>query len=293
MPFKSGYVAIVGRPNAGKSTLLNSILGERLSIVTSKPQTTRHRIAGIHNEDGAQIVFLDTPGYHFSEKTLNKVMVNVVEEAIGDADVICLLVSADQNDTDIEEKLFKKIGSAKCVLVVNKSDLISPATFDGIAKKYRDGWGAREIVILSALTGMGVKTFIEAIKERLPEGHPFFETDIYTDRNMRFIAGELIREEVFIQMQQEIPYSTAVVVDEFKEPTESNPVTKITASIVVEKESQKGMIIGQGGKRIKNIGKASRLKIEKMIGGKVFLELFVKVDENWTKDHERIKEFGY
>jgi len=293
MVFKSGYVALIGCPNVGKSTLLNAILGEQLSIVTQKPQTTRHRITGILNFADAQIIFLDTPGYHRSEKLLNKAMNEIVESVWHDADVVCLMIAADQRDERIERELFDKIGPAKCILVINKADLISTDEFKGIAKRYRDEWGAKELVILSALKGEGVTTLVEAIKEKLPEGPPYFPQDEYTEHPVRFLAAELIREQVFLQMQQEIPYSAAVEIEEFKDPTESDTITRIRAAIVVEKDSQKAMVIGRGGKRIKEIGKRARGKIEELVGGKVFLELFVKVEKNWTKDPNEIRRLGY
>lgn len=293
MIFRSGYVAIIGRPNVGKSTLLNSILGEQLSIVTEKPQTTRHRIVGILNAENAQMIFLDTPGYHRSEKPLNAAMNEIVDSVSDDADVVCLMMAADQTDADIEKELFDRIGASKCVLVINKADLISKDLFDGLAKKYRDEWGVEEIVILSALTRDGVKTLTDSIRERLPEGPPFFPDDIYTEHSVRFLVAELIREQVFLQMQQEIPYSAAVEIELFRDPAEGNPITRIRAAIIVEKDSQKAMVIGKGGRRIKEIGRRSREKIERLVEGKVYLELFVRVEKNWTKDREKIRKFGY
>lgn len=293
MTFRSGYCAIVGRPNSGKSTLLNAILGEKLSIVTAKPQTTRHRIAGILSDENSQLIFLDTPGYHVSQKALNRVMNDIVDTALEDADVVCLLVPANEKDLRIEKGLFERIGEKRCIVVVNKCDLVDKSEFESIALKYRDDWGAKELVVLSALKGFGVQTLVSAIRERLPEGPAYFPDDIYTDRPVRFLAAEMIREELFEQMQEEIPYSSAVEIEDFKDATAEKPVTVIMASIVVEKESQKGMVIGKGGRRIKEIGKKSRLKIEKLVGGKVFLDLQVKVEENWTKDSNMIKKLGY
>ncbi len=293
MAFKSGYVAIVGRPNAGKSTLMNAMLGERLSIVTAKPQTTRHKIAGILTDELSQIVFLDTPGYHRSDKPLNQAMNEIVDLSLGDADIVCLLVPADAKDIDLEKRLFARIGAMRCIVVVSKSDLISRESFDSLAEKFRDDWGVREMVVLSALKGDGVGALVAAIRERLPEGSAFYPEDIYTDRPVRFLAAELIREELFEQMQQEIPYSTAVEIEDFKDATSDNPVTVVSASIIVEKDSQKAMVIGNAGRRIKEIGRRSRVKIEKLVGGKVFLELNVRVERNWTKDPRMIKLLGY
>lgn len=291
--FKSGYVALIGRPNAGKSTLTNAIVGETLSIVTKKPQTTRHRICGILTDEEAQIILIDTPGYHRSQKPLNVVMNEVVEAVMGDADIVCLMVSASQKSFDIEKGLFEKIGPEKCVLVVNKSDLVMRDRFDEIAARFRDVWGVREMVILSALKGDGVGHLIEVIKERLPEGPEYFPRDLYTDHSVRFLVAELIRRQLFLQLHEEIPYSTAVEIDEFKDATEEDHITRIRASIVVDKESQKGMVIGKKGERIKEIGKRSRLDIEELVDGKVFLELQVRIEKNWTKDSRKIKDLGY
>lgn len=291
--FKSGYAALIGRPNVGKSTLINAILGESLSIVTDKPQTTRHRITGILNRADSQIIFLDTPGYHRSDKPLNIAMNDIVDAVIDDTDVVCLIISADQDETRIERDLVERIGVHKCILVINKADLISRNEFDSLAKRYKDSWGVNEIVILSALRNLGVHTLVDAIRDRLPGGPAYFSEDLYTDHPVRFLAAELIRQQLFLQMQQELPYSAAVEMEEFKDATDENPVTRIKASIIVEKDSQKAMVIGKGGARIKEIGKKARQKIEGLVGGKVFLELFVRVEKNWTKDRNLIKKLGY
>jgi GTP-binding protein Era len=293
MTFKSGFVAIVGQPNVGKSTLLNAILGERLAAVTQKPQTTRHKILGIYNDDDAQIVFLDTPGYHRSGKPLNRVMNEIVDEVIGDADVVCLMVDASANDHGVERSLFERIGADRCLVIANKADELMRDQFDERSKLFRDAWGAREMLFISALKEEGISTLIEVLKERLPNGEPFYPTDIYTNHSVRFVAAEIIREEVFLQMHQEIPYSAAVEIEDFREPREQGEVTRIVATIIVEKASQKGMVIGKGGERIKTIGMKSREKIEKLVDGKVFLDLRVKVVKDWTKDIDSIKKLGY
>lgn len=289
MTFHSGYVALVGRPNAGKSTLLNALLGERVAIVTPKAQTTRHRITGIHTDESAQIVFLDTPGFHESSKPLNRLMNEIVDAVIDDADIVCLLVEADRDDREVERELFARIGPEKGIVIVNKADLVPRERFEEFAQAIHDEWGAREVVVLSALKNEGVTTLLELLAERLPEGPAFFPEEYYTDHPTRFLAAELIREELFLQMQQEIPYSTAVEIESFQEPEEEGGVTRIAATIVVEKESQKAMVIGKGGKRIKAIGTRARAKIEELVGGKVFLELFVKVLKDWTKDDSIVR----
>lgn len=291
--FKSGYTALIGRPNVGKSTLLNAVIGERVSIVTPKPQTTRHKIAGILNQKDAQIIFLDTPGYHRSDKPLNKAMNEIVGSVVDDVDVVCLLIEAGQKDLEIEEELFRKIGSGHAILVLNKADLMERVHYDKLANKFRDEWGAKELVIMSALKNFGVQTLVDAIKAHIPQGAPLFPDDIYTEHTTRFLAGEFIREQVFLQMQQEVPYAAAVEMEEFKDPTEENPVTRIRASIIVEKPSQKAMVIGHGGQRIKRIGIKAREAIEELVGNKVFLELNVRVEKGWTHDLEKVRRFGY
>lgn len=293
MAFKSGYVAIIGRPNVGKSTLLNAILGERLAIVTAKPQTTRHRITGIYNDEQSQIVFLDTPGYHKSGKPLNQVMLEIVDSVIHDADIICLMVEAESSDYEIERSLFSRIGADRCIVVANKADNLKRDKFDEIAKSLRDEWGVKEFMFLSALKEQGIGTLIQSFKERLPDGEPFYPVDIYTSHAVRFIAAEIIREQVFLQMSEEIPYSAAVEIEEFKDPTPDNEITRIRASIVVERASQKAMVIGKGGARIKDIGTKARKKIEELVDNKVFLELRVRVQKDWTKDKSAIRRLGY
>ncbi len=293
MAFRSGFVAIIGRPNVGKSTLLNAILGEHLAAVTQKPQTTRHKISGIYNSPDAQIVFLDTPGYHHSRKPLNQVMNDIVGFVADDADVVCLMLEANRQATDVERELFDHIGAERCIVVANKSDLANPAHFGELAAHFRDEWGVKEMLFISALSGQGVMELVDAIKGRMPEGEPYYPTDIYTSHPVRFIAAEIIREEVFLQMHQEIPYSAAVEIEDFKDPKKEGDITRIKAAIVVERDSQKAMVIGKGAARIRSIGTKARQKIEGLVGGKVFLDLHVKVVRDWTKDAATIRKLGY
>ncbi len=293
MAFRSGYVALIGKPNVGKSTLLNAILGERLAIVTPKPQTTRHRITGILNEGESQIIFLDTPGYHDSTKPLNQAMLEVVNAVIDDADVVCLMIEPQETGDELNESLFTKIGADRCIVVVNKGDTVANTAFEQLANDLRDRWGAREVMVISALKHQGVAALVEAIKKRLPQGPAYFPQDEYTDLALRFLAAEIIREQVFLQMHQEIPYAAAVQIEEYREPRGDEAMTTIRASIVVEKDSQKGMVVGKKGARIKQIGQAARKGIEELIGGRVYLELNVRVEKNWTKDEKRLRELGY
>jgi GTP-binding protein Era len=293
MAFRSGYVAIVGKPNVGKSTLLNAMIGERLSIVTPKAQTTRHRIAGILTRDDSQTIFLDTPGYHASPKLFNAAMNEVVGQVIDDCDIAVIMVDASERGGDLERELFQRASDKNAMLVINKGDLIPRGEFEEAAGWYRENWGVDEVFIISALKGEGVPELVQSIRERLPEGPKYFEEDIYTEHDVRFLSSELIREELFLQMHQEIPYSCAVEVEEFTDPKKEGDLTRIKAAIIVEKDSQKAMVIGKGGSRIKEIGQRAREKIEDMVGGRVYLHLFVRVEKNWTKDEDMIKRLGY
>lgn len=288
---KSGYVSIVGRPNSGKSTLLNRILGEELSIVTPKAQTTRHKIIGIHNMDGAQIIFLDTPGYHESSKPLNQFMTEQIESAILDSDVICWLFDVSCPPVEIERDISSSIMDIKpdkAIIVLNKVDMIFGRSWKDVHSEYKGRFKSFDVEVISAKTGLGVDELVSRLKEKLPSGEPFYSDDIYTKHPVRFLVSETIREQVFNLMHQEIPYSVAVEVETYKE--EKN-IHRIHASIIVEKESQKGMVIGKDGAMIKKIGEISRVKIEHLVGIKVFLKLFVRVEKNWTKNRSMIRKF--
>lgn len=279
---KAGYISIIGRPNSGKSTLLNRILGEQLSIVTRKAQTTRHKIIGIHNVPGAQMIFLDTPGIHESKKPLNQYMMEVVDAAAQDADVICWVEDVTQD----QGLRIKDLSAEKTLIVLNKLDLVLDRPWQDVIDMYKEKFKDREVVGISAKTGYGVDELVSKLAEKLPEGEPFYPDDMYTEHPLRFIVAEIIREQVLDLMHQEIPYSVAIEIEQYKE--EEN-IHRIFANIVVDKESQKGMIIGSGGQMIKKIGELARTKIEQIVGCRVFLKLFVKVEKNWTKDPKAIK----
>ena len=298
MPFKSGFVAIIGRPNVGKSTLLNAILGEKIAIVSKKPQTTRNKIRGIKNMENAQIIFLDTPGIHTAKGYLNKFMVKEALSALEDVDCIIYMVEATREV--IEEELFiienfKKVapdGQPPIILCINKTDMAEKNKLLPLIDQYSRLYAFKEIIPLSAAKGEGVDELLKLIIQLLPEGPKYFPEDILTDLPERFVAAEIIREKVFEFTKQEIPYSTAVVVDRFKENPQKKLVS-ISATINVERDSQKGIIIGKKGGMLKQIGTSARIDIERLLGTKVFLELFVKVQKDWTKDKKMLKEFGY
>ncbi len=293
-PFRSGFVSIIGRPNVGKSTLLNRILGEKIVITSDKPQTTRNRIQGIHNVPGAQIVFIDTPGIHQARSRLNKYMVEVALSAIREVDLVLFLVEANQKPGEQEQEIIDVLtgATAPVFLVLNKVDLTEKgAVLERIAA-YKDRFPFREIVPVSAGTGDGVEHLVELVRKALPEGPVYFPDDILTDVPERFIAAEIIREKVFRMTRDEIPYATAVEVDSFKE-REDGGLVSIAATITVERDSQKGIIIGKKGAMLKKIGSSARSEIEKLLNTKVFLELFVRVRKDWSEDERMLKELGY
>lgn len=293
--FRSGMVAIVGPPNAGKSTLLNTLLGQKISIVTPKPQTTRNKILGVLNGEQHQIVLIDTPGLHKADQPLNKEMVRLAVESLVDVDAILFLIDAAaiiKNKEKFKESLGKYLGQSKApaFLILNKVDLIDRKELLPVIEKYRSLFDFKIMLPLSAKTGEGTDTLIREIVEILPLGPRYFPDDIPTDVTERFLVSEIIREKVFLLTGQEIPYSTAVVIDSFSE--ESNKIT-IHASIILEKTSQKGIVIGKGGHKLKSIGIAARKDIEKMIGEKVVLKLWVKVKKNWSQNNSFLKELGF
>lgn len=292
-PFKSGFVAIIGRPNVGKSTLLNAILGEKIAIVSEKPQTTRNRIRGIKNTENCQIIFLDTPGIHEAKGYLNEFMVKEALSALEDVDVIIYLVEAIKKIKD-EEFIIQNLKKVKCpvILGINKVDIVRKDNLLPLIDEYSKAFLFKEIIPLSATKGEGIDELLKIVIELLPEGPKYFPEDILTDQAERFIVAEIIREKVFELTRQEIPYSTAVVVEKFKE-NPAKRIVSISATINVERDSQKGIIIGKGGTMLKEIGTRARMDIERLLGTKVFLELFVRVQKDWTKDKKILKEFGY
>jgi len=291
---KSGFIAIVGRPNVGKSTLLNAIVGEKLAITSSKPQTTRNRITGIRNTEDGQFIFLDTPGIHQAKTPLNRYMVKAATSAFGEVDLILLIVEADRGFDPDDGLILDTLGTAgvPVFLVVNKIDLVAKPMLLPLIDRFRGLYDFREIVPLSAATGDGVDRLLDLIRDATPEGPKLFPDEMFTDNSERFIAAEIVREKILELTHREIPYATAVTVDSFKEDEEKNRI-RIAATITVEKDSQKGILIGKGGRMLKELGTQSRLEMEKFFAAKIFLELFVRVRKDWTKDPRWLKEFGY
>ena len=292
--FKSGFVSLIGRPNTGKSTLLNLLLGEKIAIISSKPQTTRNRILGIKNLPTGQIVFLDTPGVHHSRTKLNQAMVKVALATLQEVDVICFLIEADRPDNEENDLIledFKKV-SKPVILVVNKIDLVPKGRLLPIIERYSQLRSFEQIIPLSALLGDGVDVLEDELLKILPEGPKFFPEDMITDLSERFLVAEFIREKVIQLTREEIPYSTAVEVEEFNEREEKNLIV-IKATIQVERESQKGILIGEKGRMLKEIGRLAREEIEAFLGARVFLELWVKVEKNWREDPRALRRLGY
>jgi GTP-binding protein Era len=292
--FKSGYVAIVGAPNAGKSTLLNRMLGEKISITSKKPQTTRNRILGVVHRPDVQIVFMDTPGIFKAKDTLNLRIVDTALSAIGDADMILFVLDAAQPDPTSEYFLVKRLQNQKrpVILALNKIDLIQKTDLLAVIEKWSTKYRFDVIVPISATQGTQIDSLIAAMQKLLPPGPPYFPEDALTDLSERFIAAEMIRESVFRLTGEEIPYATAVTVDSFKDE-KNGSLIKIEATIHLERDSQKGIIIGKEGSKLKRIGTESRKKIEQMLDTKVFLKLFVRVQKNWRKDTRALRKFGY
>jgi GTP-binding protein Era len=292
---KSGFAAILGPPNAGKSTLLNRLLGQKISITSSKPQTTRDRILGVLHRPGAQVVFFDTPGVHRTERLLNR---RIVETALGvlpEVDLAVLIVDAAHPDPLSEDLLLGRLADFPhpVLLALNKIDMLPKADL----LRQIQAWSQRRdfaaIVPVSAAHGTQVEDLVDALLNQLPEGPPFYPEDTLTDRPLRFLVAEIIREKVFRLTGAEIPYATAVTVEVFEEPEEAAAPVRIQAAIHVERESQKGIVIGRGGGKLKEIGTAARLEIQTLLERPVYLKLFLRVEKNWTRDTRALRKFGY
>lgn len=287
---KSGFVNIFGRPNAGKSTLLNMLMDQKLAIVSSKVQTTRHRIKGILTEKDYQIVFSDTPGIIEPRYKLHEKMMEAVKNSLEDADVALLLVDVNEDWQECDAIFSSLKLKVPSIVVINKIDRASEEKIKTAVDFFSTKAYCKKVVTISALSGINKKKFIRNILEFLPEGEPFFSGDEVSDLQTRFFVAELIREKIFELFGDEIPYQATVVVNEFKEKT---TLIKIMADIIVQRESQKAIILGEGGKMIKKLGTESRKSIEDFLQQKVFLELFVKVRDKWRDSEIYLKEFGY
>ena len=288
---KSGFVNIIGNPNVGKSTLMNALVGERLSIITSKAQTTRHRIMGIVNGEDFQIVYSDTPGILKPAYKLQESMMNFVHGAVDDADVI-LYVTDTVEQSDRQETIVERINRSgiPTIVVINKIDLTTPDKLEALAAEWQSRLPEAVVIPVSAKEKIGMGGVLDAILERLPEGEPFYDKDTLTDKTLRFFASEIIREKILLNYDKEIPYCCEIEIDTYKEePT----IDRISATIYVARTSQKGIVIGHKGERLKKVGQQAREDMERFLQKKVFLQLFVKVQEDWRNNERQLRRFGY
>ena len=288
---KAGFVNIFGKPNAGKSTLLNAFMGEKMAIVSHKVQTTRHRIKAILSTDDYQIIFSDTPGIIDPKYKLHEKMMQAVKGSLEDADVALLIADAGEDPAESHD-IFQKLKlKAPVIVVLNKTDSVKDLNkLESVKVFFAEQPYCKEVVLISALKKNGIDVLLQRVLSYLPEGHPFYEGDDISDMPVKFFVGELIREKIFEMYHEELPYHTAVVVQEYKEKT---TLTKIRAEIIVQRETQKGIILGEGGSMIKKLGTVARQDIEAFIDNKVFLELYVKVRPKWRDNELYLKEYGY
>lgn len=292
--FKSGFISIIGRPNVGKSTFLNRVIGQKIAIMSDKPQTTRNKVQGVLTTNDAQLVFIDTPGIHKPKHKLGDFMMKVAQNTLKEVDLVLFMVNAEEGygrgDEFIMEKL-KSIGTP-VFLVINKIDRIDPDQLITVIETYREKLEFAEVVPISALEGNNVERLLQQIKEYMPQGPQYYPADQVTDHPERFIVSELIREKALHLTREEVPHSIAVVLDKMA-PMEDKDVIHVMATIIVERDSQKGIVIGKRGSMLKEIGKRARVDIENLLGSKVFLELWVKVQKDWRNKMSQLRDFGF
>ncbi|WP_047999820.1 GTPase Era [Lactiplantibacillus herbarum] len=291
--FHSGFVAIIGRPNVGKSTLLNRVVGQKVAIMSDKAQTTRNRIQGIYTTDDTQMVFIDTPGIHKPHSRLGDFMVKSALSTLGEVDAVLFMINADERRGAGDNFIIDRLKNVKqpIYLVINKIDQVHPDHLLEIMDQYKDALPWKEVYPISALEGNNVDELLTTLKTQLPEGPQYYPSDQITDHPERFIISELIREKVLDLTRQEVPHSTAVVIDSIKRQDEEK--IHVQATIIIERSSQKGIIIGKGGSMLKKIGSMARRDIELLLGDKVYLELWVKVQENWKDRQDLLASYGY
>lgn len=291
--YKSGFITIIGRPNVGKSTFLNKVIGQKIAIMSDKAQTTRNKIQGVLTTEEAQMIFIDTPGIHKPKHRLGQFMIKVATNTLNEVDLILFMVNASEGFGRGEEFILEKLQGiqTKVFLVINKIDLVHPDDLITIIDRYKDKFPFSEIVPISALEGNNVDHLLHTIQKHLPEGPQYYPSDQVTDHPERFIIAELIREKVLQLTREEIPHSVAVIIEKIE--TRENGTVHIMAAIIVERDSQKGIIIGKQGSMLKEVGKRARTDIENLLGSKVFLELWVKVQKDWRNKASLLKEFGY
>ncbi|MFN3197005.1 MAG: GTPase Era [Bradymonadia bacterium] len=300
MSFKCGFVTLLGRPNAGKSTLLNRILGEKVAITSHRPQTTRNRIPGVLTREADQMIFIDTPGIHHAERALNTYMVDIAHNSIADVDVIALLIEVKAKVAEegligeVEAKVLERLAEVNkpVFLVLNKIDRIDKMLLLPMIDQVRDAYPFTEIVPISALKGDGVEILVESLAQQMPESPALYPEDALTDLPERFIVAEIVREKLFQLLEREVPYATAVTIETWQDRSDDN-LTEIQAVIHVERDSQKSIVIGRGGQMIKEIGTRARRDIERLLGTRVHLKLFARVEKGWTRNASSMRKLGY
>jgi GTP-binding protein Era len=290
---RSGFVVLGGRSNVGKSTLVNRLVGHKVAIVTPKPQTTRRKILGIRSDLDAQIIFVDTPGIHDSPKMLNRRMVQTARQSLADAEVIMGVIEAADRSSPADHAFLQELRplNSPKLLVINKIDLMARVRLLPLLEECARELPSIEIVPVSAKTGENIEELVLTLKSMLPEGPALMSEEEYTDQTERTLAEEIVREKLFLKLEREIPFSTAVLVEAFSEDEEKKLI-KIAATIIVDRDSHKGIVIGAGGRMLKEVGTAARIELEEILGWKVFLELLVKVDRDWTKNPRKLQEMG-
>ena len=292
--FKSGFITVIGRPNVGKSTLLNRIIGEKISIISDKPQTTRNKIQLVYTEDEAQIVFLDTPGIQMPKNKLGEYMLKISKSTLEEVDVVTFMVDDSMKIGSMDSMIIEDIKkiSTPIVLLINKTDQLNQGQILELIDKYNNMNLFKEIIPISAMDGTNVGRYIEVLKTMIPKGPQYFPDDMITDQPERFIIAEMIREKALINLEEEIPHGIYVSVEEVKQ-RKNKEIIDVVANIYCERESHKGIVIGKGGSMLKEIGQTARVDIESLMGSKINLQLWVKVEKNWREKDNKVKYFGY
>ncbi|WP_428909165.1 GTPase Era [Niallia sp. Krafla_26] len=293
--YKSGFISIIGRPNVGKSTFLNRVIGQKIAIMSDKPQTTRNKVQGVLTTNDTQFIFIDTPGIHKPKNKLGDFMMNVAQNTLKEVDLILFMVNAEEGYGRGEEFIIEKFQNIKTpvFLIINKIDKVHPDQLITMIDSYQQKFEFTEIIPISALQGNNVDRLLDQIKEYLPEGPQYYPADQVTDHPERFIVTELIREKVLHLTREEIPHSIAVVMEQMKREDENKDLIHVMATIIVERDSQKGIVIGKQGKMLKEIGKRARIDIENLLGSKVYLELWVKVQKDWRNKATQLRDYGF
>ncbi|MCR2820430.1 GTPase Era [Lederbergia panacisoli] len=292
--YKSGFISIIGRPNVGKSTFLNHVIGQKIAIMSDKPQTTRNKVQGVLSTNDSQMIFIDTPGIHKPKHKLGDFMMKIAINTLKEVDLILCMINADEGFGRGDEFIIEKLKGVRTpvFLVINKIDLVQPDKLLTIMDQYREMYDFKEIVPISALEGNNINTLLTQIKHYLPEGPQYYPEDQVTDHPERFIVSELIREKALHLTREEVPHSTAVLIDKMEHKQNQN-IIHIMATIIVERDSQKGIVIGKQGKMLKEIGQRARIDIENLLGSKVFLELWVKVQKDWRNKAFHLRDYGF